>query len=214
MARRKPKGAQQLQRRQPLREPYDRVLIVCEGTVTEPAYFRGMKEHYGLSTANIAITPASGQDPSTVVRHARRLADDERKLGEKFDRVYCVFDRDEHANFEGASEQIRASGFCSARSWPCFEYWLLLHYEYRRNPFLAGGDKTAAQHCTTALVRKMPAYTKGAQGVFQKLQGRLDDALNRAERARRDAEATGSDNPSTEVHSLVEYLRNIKRRGN
>lgn len=211
MARRRPKGTKQLQRRQPVREPYDRVLIVCEGTVTEPDYFQGVKEHYGLSTANIAITPASGSDPASVVRHARRLADGEKKLGEKFDRVYCVFDRDEHQNFEEASEQIRALRFYSARSWPCFEYWLLLHFEYRRNPFFPGGGKTAAQHCVAALSRQMPGYAKGLNDVFGRLLNNLDVALQRAGRARNDAEATGADNPSTEVHSLVRYLQNIKR---
>ena len=51
MAGRRPR--QQLARRGPRREPYDRVLIVCEGECTEPLYFQDLTAHYRLSTANM-----------------------------------------------------------------------------------------------------------------------------------------------------------------
>lgn len=35
------------------REPYRKVLIVCEGKKTEPQYFRDLKDHYKLNTATI-----------------------------------------------------------------------------------------------------------------------------------------------------------------
>ncbi len=46
-------GATDLKRRGPKKQPYDRVLIVCEGAKTEPTYFRELCDHYQLSTANI-----------------------------------------------------------------------------------------------------------------------------------------------------------------
>lgn len=42
------------QRKNP-REPYDVVLIVCEGSKTEPAYFTALKNELRLSSANISI---------------------------------------------------------------------------------------------------------------------------------------------------------------
>ena len=83
-----------LRRRSPRREPYDRVLIVCEGEKTEPNYFRELCAHYRLSTANIEVTQGEGNDPVSVVQTAKRLQKSETRQGERYDRIYCVFDRD------------------------------------------------------------------------------------------------------------------------
>ncbi|MGL4448682.1 MAG: RloB family protein [Shewanella sp.] len=90
---RQPRSSRDLKRPQAKREPYDRVLIVCEGSKTEPTYFNELKAHYGLSSANIAITPANGSDPMSVVNLAKQQQQKERKQGDKYDRVYCVFGR-------------------------------------------------------------------------------------------------------------------------
>ncbi|PID44169.1 MAG: CRISPR-associated protein [Proteobacteria bacterium] len=207
---RRPRNSADLRRKAPKREPYDRVLIVCEGEKTEPVYFQDLRNHYGLSTANIAITPADGSDPVSVVKHAKKLQKDESKQGERFDKVYCVFDRDEHTNFDAASDQLNANHILPARSWPCFEFWLSLHFEYQRSPFYPAHGKTAAQLCQSSLAAKLPAYTKGMQGIFDELLPSLDTGIQNATRAQRDAEETGEQNPSTEVHELVEYLRSLK----
>ncbi|NCP64088.1 MAG: RloB domain-containing protein [Paraglaciecola sp.] len=207
---RKPRNPADLRRKAPKREPYDRVLIVCEGEKTEPVYFEDLRNHYGLSTANIAVTPAHGSDPVSVVKHAKKLLKDESKQGEKFDKVYCVFDRDEHTNFDAASSQLNAGDIVSARSWPCFEFWLLLHFGYQRPPFHPAHGRTGAQLCQSSLKAELPAYTKGMRGIFDALLPNLDADIQNAERAQRDAQATGEQNPSTEVHELVKYLRNLK----
>ena len=67
MARRR--SDRQIARRGPTREPYDRVLIVCEGERTEPLYLRELADHYRLSTANFKVV-GRGADPKTVVREA------------------------------------------------------------------------------------------------------------------------------------------------
>ena len=121
MARRRPE--KRFARRGPTREPYDRVLIVCEGERTEPLYLGELADHYRLSTANFKVV-GRGADPKTVVREAKEQLRNENSLGENFDRVYCVFDRDEHARFLEACNEARASGLMLARSWPCFEFWL------------------------------------------------------------------------------------------
>ena len=206
----RPRKPADLKRKAPKREPYDRVLIVCEGEKTEPVYFEDLRNHYGLSTANIAVTPANGSDPVSVVRHAKKLQNDELKQGEKFDRVYCVFDRDEHANFDKASSQLNANHIRPARSWPCFEFWLLLHFEYKTKPFHPARGKTAAQLCQSLLKDKLPAYTKGMKGIFNTLFPNLDAGIQNATRAQQYAQETDEKNPSTEVHELVQYLKSLK----
>ena len=207
MAKRRPRNRPV--RSGPKREPYDRVLIVCEGQRTEPLYFQDIVDRYRLSIANIKVI-GSGADPRTVVREAKKERDRERRRGEKFDRVYCVFDRDEHATFQAACNEARASRLCLTRSWPCFEFWLRLHFEFSRQPYGRSGGRSPAENCVDDVRYFLPHYAKAAGGVFSDLEYRLEEAKARAARALNDARATGAFNPSTEVHELVEYLQSLK----
>ena len=207
MALRHPR--RRLARSGPKREPYDRVLIVCEGKRTEPLYFQGLADRYRLSMMNIVIV-GSGSDPRTVVRKAKELRSRESRHGEKYDRVYCVFDRNEHKNFKDACKEARDSGVQLARSWPCFEFWLLLHFRFSRQPFEKSGGRSAAQSCVDEVSRWLPDYAKGASEVFPRLEERLERAKAHAARTLADAKVTGEFNPSTEVHELVKYLQSLK----
>lgn len=207
MARHRPRN--RIARDGPKRELYDRVLIVCEGSRTEPLYFGEIASRYRLNSANIKVI-GSGADPRTVVREARKERDRERRRGEKYDRVYCVFDRDEHATFQEACNEARASGLQLARSWPCFEFWLRLHFGFSRQPYARSGGRSPAQNCVNEVCDLLPGYAKATHGVFIELEDRLEDAKAYAVRALADAEATNEFNPSTEVHALVDYLQSLK----
>lgn len=203
-------GATDLRRRGPQKEPYDRVLIVCEGAKTEPTYFQELCDHYQLSTANIKVIPGEGNDPVSIVRTAKKLQRDENHLGEKYDRVYCVFDRDEHANYREGCLQAEKEKFICTLSIPCFEYWLLLHFVESRAPYARTGGRTAAQNCEQDLKRHIPEYRKGLRGLFLRLLSQLPVAKARAAHVLADARRTQEDNPSTRVHELVEYLQHLK----
>src|SRR2546425_12714951 len=99
MARHKPRSARVFRRRGATREPYDVVLIVCEGEKTEPEYLKGLQKLHRLSNANITIVPGDGNDPVSIVKHALNAY---HKTVGGFDRVFCVFDRDGHANYQQA----------------------------------------------------------------------------------------------------------------
>ena len=210
MARRKPRQRDQLRRKGPKREPYDRVLIVCEGSKTEPSYFRSLVDRYRLSTANVVIT-GSGSDPRSLVNTAKSLRDEEKRRGDQYDAVYCVFDRDQHAHFNTASNEAHSAKLRLARSWPCFEFWLLLHFVYHRRPYAPSGNRSAADNCVGDLQQQhLPNYTKGNAGVFEELEDQMETAKSNAGRALLDVKATGRCNPSTEVHCLVAYLQALK----
>ena len=207
MPRRKPRNSPG--RRGAKREPYDRVLIVCEGKRTEPLYFSELADHYRLSTANIMVV-GTGSDPHTVVREAKELQKRERRQGERYDEVYCVFDRDEHPAFDNASKDATDNDLKLARSWPCFEFWLLLHFVCSRSPYTSEGGRSPCDNCIRDLRTHLPGYEKATPGWFRKLEDRLERAKCNAKRAITDADGTGTPNPSTEVHKLVGYLQSIK----
>ena len=209
MARQKPRQRGQLQRRGPKREPYDRVLILCEGSKTEPSYFRSLVNRYRLSTANVLVV-ASGSDPSRLVNKAKSLRDEEKRRGDRYDAVYCVFDHDQHTHFNTASNEACSAKLKLARSWPCFEFWLLLHFVYRRRPYAPSGNKTASENCVRELRQYLSDYTKGKADVFEVLEDQIETAKSNARLALLDVKATGRCNPSTEVHCLVAYLQALK----
>lgn len=198
-----------LRRRRPQREPYSRVLIVAEGQKTEAAYFTGVAKHYRLSTANVVIL-GQGADPTAVVREAIKLKRREQQRGDAYDRVFCVFDRDGHANFEPASQRASSMGIELARSWPCFEYWLLLHFSFSRKPYVRSGTRSPCDACIHDLREYMPHYHKAQHDIFPLLLDRLEQAKDRAARAHDDFLATEERNPSTEIHGLVDSLQRLK----
>lgn len=185
-----------------------RVLIVCEGERTEPAYFRGLVDCCRAGTAGVEVE-GFGWDPHKVVRHAKTRQNREKRRGERYDEVYCVFDRDEHPNFNDASRDAETNGLRLARSWPCFEFWFLLHFEYSRRPYGSGSGRSPCENRIEDLRQHLGEYAKAAGGMFERLEDRRETSMSNARRAMDDARKTGEDNPSTEVHELVEYLRNL-----
>ena len=213
--RKKAKSAKQLRRRQPRRAAYEKILIVCEGEKTEPYYFEGAREYYGLSTVNVKVSGDSGSDPLSVVRFARQRYREEKDAGDAFDKVYCLFDRDSHSTFAQAVDMLEAvtpkETFFAIPSIPCFEYWILLHFDFSTQPFTDLPGASAGEQVLRQLKSYMPEYEKGLRTVFSDLIGQLGFAINNARRVIKESEQTGSDNPSTRVHELVCYLQRLKK---
>lgn len=89
--KRKAKTATELNRRKPVRASYDKVLIVCEGSKTEPLYFQELIDHYEIHSANVKISGDCGSDPVSVVNHGIQLYQNEKQAGSgPFDR-YIAF---------------------------------------------------------------------------------------------------------------------------
>ena len=202
----------QVNRRRSSRERHDRVLIVCEGYKTEPNYFVDIRNDYKLSSVNIKVK-GTGTHPSTVVREAKKLRKEARRQGNAYDRIYCVFDRDEHIGFDQTCNEAMQVGLKLARSWPCFEFWLLLHYGQWRRPFSRSGTRSQADQCIQELRKRFPEYEKGKENIFSKLKHQLEEAKINAASGLRDAKQTGECDPSTEIHLLVEYLQSLTDRG-
>ena len=214
MARPRNRGA--LQRGKPRRESYDRVLIVCEGAKTEPNYLRELVAHYQVSGANVQITGEGGSAPKSVVDLAIKSFEKD----PDYDSVFCVFDRDGHSTYAEALQRVRdkklirragkrkvgEARFEAIVSVPCFEYWILLHYEDTTAPMPRYADLLHRLH----RVPGFEAYDKGARGLFAMTRGHLQSALERANRSNEAARNAGADNPSTQIPTLVRYLMHLR----
>lgn len=216
MGTRKPKNrkksTQAFGRKTSDREPYDKVLIVTEGKKTEPLYFEGLKNCYRLNSTNIKVEDSKdGSSPGKVVNYGKKLYREER---DTFDRVYFVFDKNSHLDYEEALDRIAKftpkKTFFAINSVPCFEFWFLLHFTFTRTPFVATDKSSAANAVIRKLREYLPQYHKSASGLFDELSDKLETAKTNAIATLQDAYQTGEYNPSTRVHELVDYLQNIK----
>src|SRR6266481_22630 len=100
------RNSRSLRRRVGNRPPYDRVLIVCEGEKTECNYFEEIRQNARISSAHVVVLPTDlGTDPRKVVESAQDVFNQKDKA---FERVYAVFDRDDHPHYETAIQMAVA----------------------------------------------------------------------------------------------------------
>ena len=183
-------AARELLRRKAQRQPAERLLIVCEGSKTEPLYLGEIRQQLRLPSANVQVQPAAyGTEPLRIVEYAERLfTEGQRALGihaRSFDRVVVVFDRDEHHTYHAALQRVAALNgrlendervkvpFEAVVSVPCFELWLLLHFE----------DVSAPLHRDDAVARlrgHVGGYAKGQGSHWAVTHDHLEAATARA----------------------------------
>jgi hypothetical protein len=212
--KRKAKTADSLERRRARRSSYDKVLIVCEGEKTEPNYFNDLIQFHKLNTANVEIDGSCGSSPKSVFERAVALSTAEDRKGDPFDRVYCVFDKDSHASYDETVKRISNCStkgvFHAAISVPCFEYWLLLHFRYTTKPYASTGSSSVADEVIKELKEFIPDYAKGDNDIFSSLSSHVDFAKENALRSLQHGDDNHTDNPTTYIHELVDYLQNLK----
>ncbi|HEY0494762.1 MAG TPA: RloB family protein [Kutzneria sp.] len=194
MARR---GSESLGRRGPRRERKPRILVYCEGTVTEPAYFAGLVRHMRTTLVDVVRCDVKGVgcDPLTVVRRAeQKWAEDRRRnRTEAYDQVWCVVDHDDHATLDAAIAHARKANIRLVVSTPCFDYRVLLHYVDHRK-------SSSAKDIVQQLNKHIPGYNKKLPNGFPFNQYPV--AVQRAEGAAPSSNAVGP-NPSTAAHLVV-----------
>jgi len=212
--------ARDLRRRAAVRQPFERLLVVCEGARTEPLYLEEIRQELRLSSATVQVQGgAFGSDPLSVVAYAEHLfrhGDRTRGIArQSFDRVIAVFDRDDHLTYHQALARAAALNGAltnaekkrvaveAVASVPCFELWLLLHYE----------DVQAPIHRSAVYARLktyLPGYDKGQGGHWARTKERLAVATERAkERAAATSAFDGSET-FTDMHRLVARLVHLK----
>lgn len=210
--KREARHARSLRRNRAKRSPYDMVLIVCEGEKTEPNYFRAMIDDLQLNTANIVVAKnTAGSSPKSIVEFALN----EYRKEKEYDRVYCIFDKDRHTTYKSALDRIRRARLCKGHSIiattsvPCFEFWLLLHFVYTTKQFDFGFGSICAT-VISDLQDHLPNYEKGDHDIYQATKGRLEIAIANSKRVVHYCTTNGKEMPSTKIHELVEYLKNLK----
>jgi len=206
MARRSRRvGERPLRRRVATRQPRKTLLIFCEGRRTEPEYLEALKRQPSVrDVAAVDLRVETGQGgsvPKTLV--ALAIAARRKAIAEEgeIDEFWCVFDVEwprNHPDLKHAVEQARQGGIELAISNPCFELWLILHFQDQG----AWLDNDEARR----LRRKLDGSSdKGLDAAKYMLLSA--NAAHRAaeldERHRQNGTVFPDDNPGSGMHRLI-----------
>ena len=190
------------------------ILIVCEGENPEVAYFKGLCDFLKLDSNRIKIQQAkNGNSPMQIVNEALALHKDD-----TFDRIFCVFDKDTHTTYHSAMKKIKDLQNSKKRipivainSVPCFEFWLLLHFENTSQGYVQNGADRVKDQLVRKLKIYLPKYDSSLKNIFALTKCSLEQAVEGAKSLNQQQENARTDNPSTKVYELVEFLRDFKK---
>lgn len=187
------------------------ILIVCEGTKTEPNYFEAFAEkQQGVIVYDIEVK-GLGRGTKGVVEKAIEL-----KNKNNYDRVWAVFDKDEFPakDFNEAILMGQNNGIEIAWSNEAFELWYLYHFQN----VTTGVSRKHYEEKISAAVNVSPKYKSKKKYKYTKKDpenfwimttyGSMDSAIQYAKT--KHLEYTDSryanQNPCTTVYRLVRQL--------
>ena len=189
-------------RTEPSFKPQSRVLVICEDTKSSKNYLQDAAVYF-RAHAEVEIYHCGKNDPKGIVEVAV-------KRQRNFDHVYCVIDRDDDKKFDAALNQAVANAKVTViASYPCYEYWLLLHFGKTRKAYVGVGNHSSGDLLVKDLCKKegMGGYDKGAsRNLFDDLLLRLPGARKFAKETLAEALADNGLNPSTRLHELIDLF--------
>ena len=199
--KRKARGQTDLRRKQTA-QPKETILILCEGKNPECQYLKKLAAELHIESR---VTVQHGRDKAPISLGKKAIKEQEES---EYSKVYLVI------NDDGRSDKIKKLKTYLQRhqqiiliiSDPCFEFWLLLHFTQTTRPFKhMKGGKSACEQVTQELKKKgrLPKYEKSAPNIFETTYSDIETALKTAKIL--------SGHPSTNIHILVEDLRELAR---
>lgn len=189
-----------------------RILIVCEGTKTEPNYFKSFNSIKRGGRVYDITCDGAGTNTRWVVQKAIKMRDEASDTPQAYDSVWAVFDRDSFlaANFNAAIQLAAANGIGCAWSNEAFELWYLYHFVNRTTGM---SRKEYQDELEKYICKKRPGfkYAKNMPDMHDILEecGNEPQAIRWAEKqaATFGHNRYAEHNPATHVYKLVRLLR-------
>ncbi|MEU3216397.1 RloB family protein [Streptomyces sp. NPDC006971] len=201
------KRGKPLKRTRGARPEQRRFLIYCEGECTEHQYFKGLRAELRALPVAVCLGGEHGEPKSLVkaaIEHKNRAPSSASDRWTAYDEVWCVIDVEAPVPHEGLADALklaRRNGIEVALTNPCFELWLLLHFQDVRGYCTSAEAQKALEKlgsCGYSVSRKHLVYESLRDGHTQA------EELARALRGRKKGHA---DNPWTDVDRLVGLLK-------
>lgn len=178
--------------------------IGCCGQ-TETRYFqRIIRELRGKLHLKVKAIP---KDPSTILKKVLKIP----RIDEQ-DQKWLVIDKDNFKNIQYLISTAKRQGVQVAYSNPCFELWILLHYEYLETEIsIQNCIKKLEHHIGRQKNLKRYKYEKNDTNLYNYIYANRSAAVRRAKKLMEYWQSKGElnpdrNNPSTNIFSLIELL--------
>jgi hypothetical protein len=155
----------------------------------------------------------TGMNTESLIKEAIIAKEKGWEIGELYSQVWCVFDRDSFPlkNYLAAFELAQANAIKLAWTNEAFELWYLLHFDYIDSAI-------SRKDYAGKLLQKGLKYKKADRGFYGLIRDRQDVAIKNAKKLERYWNEAGRkfperENPSTNVHKLVEFLNELADLG-
>lgn len=216
-------------RRTGFREPRNwQYAIFSEGTVTEPAYFNGMRGVIEKTAAykGMIYIEGTGSETQRVFEAAKAWVRDKKP---RHCQVWCLYDKDDFPadNFNNVLQSIaalnqRSSDVTYHAGWSneCFEYWLVLHFMmYTSDNGRDDYTQKLNEQFYSVLHKAYSKKKEDCETLYQDMMsiGSLDVAIRNAKKQWERLEGELGEStmqqcpakavPATTVHGLVEELK-------
>jgi len=199
-------------RGKPCLKPQPQVLVFCEDSKSSRQYLEDANDYF-RSFTSVRVSHCGKTDPIGIVREAIAACSKE------YEFAYCVVDRDTHPSFNDAVQfaNQHLERIKLVVSYPCYEFWLLLHFRKTRKSYTRAGRFSAGDLVIKDLIAAHPimhGYEKGeAVGLFYSLLDRFPNAKKWSEQILEEAGMDGEPNPSTCIHLLMDRLHELGQPG-
>lgn len=215
------KNTESLVRKGETKTPLKAYLISCEGICTEPHYIKGLVDYEKANRkiaegTEVLIAKHGHSDPLGVLQD---LLDTPNY--ESYDELWIVIDRDEielkgkgfgghtKENFQKALEESKKHGVAVACSNPCFELWIVLHFEFRDTACSRDDIQKKALEKVNSILPKDKQLKnvddlKALKNLYDLLKDKVDTA--RINAAKLKANEEKNENPSSGMYKLLDSL--------
>lgn len=220
MPKKNPSDKKWFKRRNQRLEPLTRILIITEGTNSEPSYFKKLFDDLSIPTVRVEIISSKQSTPESVVAKLKEVLKD----GSEFEFIFCVFDRDSHPAYTSSVKEIARfderntfGKIVATPSIPCFEFWYLLHANQSTKPYGVIGSPCDSVVNDLKQVPYFASYSKSdCEGIYDELSSRMNTAISNAKSGIKLAKQNGyqlyHEDPSSRIYLVVEKLLELKEK--
>lgn len=195
------------------RKPKKTVLLVGSGKETEPNYFRALVQEASIASEfAVTVKTGPGQSPDRIVSWTMEVR---KKTPNHFDEAVCVLDVEDSQHRKALDKAIALAlknKITLYLSNPCFEVWLLSHFEKTSRAF-TNYDGVLPVLNTHWKRHFNQDYAKSDENLYKRLSSMTETAIHNAKWVREKhfglkklTGKTADCDSCTEIYHLVEYL--------
>jgi hypothetical protein len=188
-----------------------RLYILCEGAKdkSEYSYLNSFLKTCTFSGEKVEIKLVD-----TKKNTGRELVKEAKKCKTiSVDMAWIVYDKDGYTLHSETFDMAKSNNINIAFSSICFEYWILLHFEYTTKPFEKCDDVVKY-----LIQRKYLNYSKSSLTTFDEVKQNLDNAIKNAKQIREHQIAGNPPrtpiyefNPYTNMDELLEEILKLQK---